>query len=278
MSPVPNSGPLAVTRQLNRLARLGARLARRRIATLHHLASSGGTLFAKCVAAMPEAIVLSEIHPDRTAQPAYHPHIQLRIGYPAVLTDQQLWMLDDHFVREIELAHDIAAAAGRRLVVRDHAHVDFVFRNAGRSRLVELLRNRMTVDPVVTVRDPIDLWPSLRANGWFDGTPETLCQRQLALLDAFPGAPVFRYEDLVAAPEKTVRALCAALGVPFESGFEDRLREIRHLTGDSGRSGGRIAPRQRKPVPAETRNAFAAAPAYAALCERLGYAAIVEST
>lgn len=255
------------TGQLDRIARLQNRLRGREVTTLHHLACSGGTLFSKCLATMADALVLSEIHPDRTAQPAFHPLYQAKLGYGELLDPQLISGIDMHFLREIWLADDFATSLDRRLIVRDHAHVDFALRQQSRSRLVDLLSRSFKITPIVTIRNPVEVYLSLKKKGWFDGSPDDLCKAHLALLDAFPGATVFRYEDLVTDPETTVQSLCDAAGITFQPGFRSRLKNVRHLTGDSGRSGDVIAPRADKSVPAEIRAAFEASEAYGRLRE-----------
>ena len=41
----------------------GAPKADNAIGVLHHLSSSGGTLIARAIAAMPDVVMLSEVHP-----------------------------------------------------------------------------------------------------------------------------------------------------------------------------------------------------------------------
>lgn len=250
--------------------RLGLRKTRR-VITLHHLACSGGTIMTKCLAAMPGTMVLSEIHPERLAQPAFHPLEQIRRGYNAQLAQAHRQAIRKHFLREIALAYKIARSLGKVLVVRDHAHVDFAWRQSARSSLADLLQTEFDVIPIITVRDPREVWMSLRREGWFDGTPEELCRAHLALLDAFPNAPVFRYEDFTARPVETMQAICGSANIEFDTNFQDRLGEVKHLTGDSGRKGMTIAPRPPKTLADADLRAFAEAPSFALFAARMGY-------
>ena len=250
--------------------RLVGLVAPRRVVTLHHLACSGGTIITKCLATMPGALVLSEIHPERAAQPAFHALSQLQRGYGDLLKPRYQRLIRGHFRREIVLAHGTARSLGRQLIVRDHTHVDFAWRRARRSALFDTLLGEFRVTPIVTVRDPREVWLSLRREGWFDGTPDDLCQAQLALLDAFPGAPFFRYEDFTSDPVRVMREICVEVGVPFAEGFEERLSSITHLTGESGRKSEAIEPREPKPIDEPDRLAFERSVAFRALLERQG--------
>lgn len=243
----------------------------RRIVTLHHLACSGGTIVTKALAAMPKTMVLSEIHPDRAAQPAFHPHMQIRRGYEDQLTDAHRAAFRGHFRREIVLAHSIAKSLGNTLVVRDHAHVDFVWRGNTQSMLLKELSGHFQITPIVTIRDPREVWLSVRREGWFDGTPDELCRAHCNLLDAFPDASVFRYEDLAEDPKAAMRAICDASRIAFDPEFQSRLDTVMHLTGDSGRKSNQIAPRPPKPLSQDDAAAFAQSAAFAELRERMGY-------
>lgn len=260
----------ALTLQLGDLSRfLLGRLRPRRIVTLHHLACSGGTIMTKCLAAMNSALVLSEIHPDRPMGDKYHPLSQLMAGYGAELTKAQARVIRGHFRREIQIAFCVARSRDRTLVVRDHAHVDFAWNKAQASRLFDRLSPDFAITPIVTTRDPREVWISLKREGWFEGTPDELCQAQLNLLLAFPEAPVFQYEDFVKEPNQTIEALCKCAGIPFEADFMDRLPRVTHMTGDSGRSADIIAPRPPKELDPADAEAFRNSPAYAALMSHL---------
>lgn len=242
----------------------------RKLVILHHLACSGGTIMTKCLASMPEVLVLSEIHPDRAAQPAFHPLGQVRRGYGALLNPIHREMIRGHFRREIVIAHATASSLGRKLVLRDHSHVDFAWRGAKKSALLAALSSQFRITSIVTVRDPREVWLSLRREGWFDGTPDELCQAQLALLNAFPNAAIFKYEDFLTNPTKVTRQMCAIAGVKFVDNFESRLSSISHLTGDSGRKGDVIEAREPKLLTEEDQQAFESSEAFRQLVEKIG--------
>lgn len=219
----------------------------------------------KAMAAMSNAMVLSEIHPDRVIQPEFHPLNQILRGYGDQLDDSHKLAIRNHFKNEIGLAHDIAGALGKTLIVRDHSHVDFAWQQQTRSLLIEQLSEHFEITPIVTIRDPREVWLSVKREGWFDGTPDELCRAHCNLLSAFPDAAVFRYEDFTAQPNETVKSMCEAAGLKFEADFHSRLDDITHLTGDSGRKSSVIEPRPAKPLPASDKALFDTSPAFAEL-------------
>ncbi len=244
-------------------------LVRRRVVILHHLACSGGSIMTKCLATMPDTLVLSEIHPGRPIQQDFHALGQLQRGYGGLLDGIDRSMIRGHFRREMAIAYGVAQSHGRTLVVRDHAHTDFAWRRGTRSALFDTLAREFKTIPIVTIRDPREVWISVRRNGWFDGTPDELCQAHLALMDAFPGAPVFRYEDFVAEPDRIVREMCEAAGVHFVAGFEARLAEVDQITGESGRWSDVIEEFEPKALSPEDAEAFNSSSAFHVLMKRL---------
>ena len=255
----------------------------RRVITLHHFAGSGGTIIAKAIAAIGGTIVLSEIHPDRHLRGQYHPLVQLRQGYGDLLDDDDLRTIDEHFVEEIELVHGIASKHGRRLVIRDHAHRDFIETDRFRSRLLDLLADRFEPVSLVSIRDPVDCYLSQLASDsgsgpWYRGEPGEFCRRLLAFADAFAGAAFLRYEDFVDEPEGAMQGLCARLGLRFDPDFRGRLESFTHFTGDSGRRSDVIAPRPRRELDDAMAIAFADSSSYRELCRRLGYERVSSAT
>jgi len=249
------------------------------VRTLHHMACSGGTLIAKCLALQPNVLLLSEIDPlSRLGidprRPVFAPSDMIRQirQTPRGLPDAALAEI---FAAELRALADICARRGLRLVLRDHAHSHFCHgaEIPDRPGLRDLVARDHALRPAVTVRHPLDCFLGLIEHGWRDFSPPTLAEyarRHLAFLDAHAGARIFRYEDFVADPETVLRALCAELGLVC-AGHRPELLEAVRLTGDSGRGGSRIASRPRRPLPGELEVATGNCAAYQALCVRLGY-------
>jgi hypothetical protein len=254
-------------------------IGRRPLGAIHHLACTGGTLIAKAIAAMPNACVLSEIDPLASRgfdkrKPRFAPtdllgHLNyLRQDLPDQITTRA-------YEAALRSILDDLGAHGLRLVVRDHSHSHYCVgeglpdRPAHRALLSEAFGARS----VVTVRDPVESWLSLKRNGWIHFQPATFdeyCRRYIAFLDDHDGLPLFRYEGFIAEPDPTMRGLCDALELEFEPGFEMLLSALA-MTGDSGRGGTRIRTLEPKPRPDGFDEEADASAHYAWLRARLGY-------
>lgn len=249
--------------------------------SIHHFACTGGTLISRALFALPNTVVLSEIDP-------LGPLPRSRPGrVPFAPTD--LIRALRHSIREVgdetiiaTFLDGLAAARaglerdGRHLILRDHAHsqfcqgaVDFT----ARPTLHEMLAGRFDLRSVLTVRHPLDSFLALASHGWVHFTPSTLedyARRYLAFLDRHAGIAVFSYEEFTTDPETVLQQMCAALDLTYSPLATALIGAIR-LSGDSGRSGERIAPRPRRPVPPGI-EAQREGRSYQALCARLGYA------
>jgi hypothetical protein len=250
------------------------------VRTIHHFACTGGTLICKCIAAMPNVQLLSELDPLSTMQykpegrPRFAPTdmaLQLRQSSRGVDDD----LLIRIFRADLLLIYDDASSRGQRLVLRDHAHSQFCFgaQVPDRATLRELLPPDLPVVSLLTVRDPIASYVALARSNWLTFEPATLdayCERYLEFLRRHDAMPVVRYEDFVDRPAATMRQVCASLELSYNDGFED-LFAVFQLSGDSGRAGDRIGRRDARPASAALLAEAATSTHYRRLCERLGY-------
>lgn len=252
---------------------------RAEIASIHHLACTGGTLFAKCLAAMPNTCLISELdplarHPFDRRLPKFAPtdllgHLNyLRQHLPASVTAQA-------YGAALRSVYEDLVGRGLRLVIRDHPHSHYHTGDAiaDRPSHLALLHGAFRARSVITVRDPAESWLSLRGNGWVQFQPgdfDEYCRRYLVFLEDHDHLALFRYEDLVAEPETVMRSVCAALGLSYVDGFE-MLIEALPMTGDSGRGGSRIRAHPPKPRPEGFEAAADASEHYHRLKARLGY-------
>jgi hypothetical protein len=250
------------------------------VRTVHHFASSGGTLICKCIAAMPNVQLLSELDPLSTMQ--HHPEQRPRFA-PTDMVSQlrqssrgaREALVVELFHHEMRLVHADASGAGQRLVVRDHAHGHFCYGPTipERPTLRELMPPELPVLSILTVRDPVASFVSLTQNKWLQFSPGNIdeyCRRYLAFLDRHADVPVFRYEDFVVRPSAVLQQICEQLQLPFNEGFEDFF-DVFKISGDSGRSGARIAPRGPRADETNHRAAARESAHYRALIDRLGY-------
>jgi len=226
------------------------------IRTVHHFACTGGTLISKCIAAMPNTQLLSEVDPLSTpakspAQPQFAPTDMVKLMRQSTrgVSDE---LIIELFLNNLEIIYSEAVNAGQRLVLRDHAHSHFCKGNdiPERPSLCEMITPKFPVRSVVTVRHPIDSYLSLKSNGWTHFNPATFdeyCKRYVAFLRAYEGVPIVRFENFVAEPQQTMQEICTILDLPYNEQFMD-LFSVNQLTGDSGRSGDVIESRPRREV------------------------------
>lgn len=222
------------------------------IRVIHHLACSGGTLISKCIAALPNVFLLSEAHPNSTLvakdKPRYSPS-----DIPALAKFAQIPNVDSLnkklFIQNIKAVHEHIQASGGTLVVRYHTHSDY---NVGSETpdhnvFKELMADIFDVKQVLTIRDPIDAFTSLKKNDWVHFNPDDFdeyCKRYLLHLSHFEDCEIFKYEDFVEQPSVILKKICDALDLPFEDSFEDTFG-LFNVTGDSGRSSDVIGGRER---------------------------------
>jgi len=245
--------------------------------SIHHFACTGGTLISRCIAAMPNTQVLSEVDPLNP----------LPRGNGFVPTDliglarfgsrpPSQEVLVEMFLSGLGVLADEARRTGVDVVLRDHAHGQFCSgaEIVERPTLQEILRTRHALRSLVTVRHPLDSYLSLGDRGWVLFTPtgiEEYACRYMGFLDRYSGVEILRYEDFVANPKTRMRHICKVLGLSYNPEFQQVLSAL-HLSGDSGRTGVVISMRARRSIPQETKAGITQSATYAALCARLGYA------
>jgi hypothetical protein len=246
---------------------------------IHHMACSGGTVISKCLAAMPNVVLLSEIDPlsrilIEGRRPQFAP-TDLIYGARMALRPVDDETARAMFHASFAVLREHLEGAGRHLILRDHAHSQFCSDTAPAQRLSlrEMLHERGPVRGVLTVRHPLDCYLSLIKNNWKGFTPFTLdeyARRHTAFLDRHAELDLYRYEDFVEDPDAVLMQICEALAVPFAVGSADLIPVV-FLSGDSGRSSPVITHMPRRPVSPEIEAEAAQSDRYQSLCKRLGY-------
>jgi hypothetical protein len=248
--------------------------------SLHHMACTGGTLIAKCLAALPGVVVLNEVDPrsllalEPGAQPRFTPRDMISLMQQSSHLDD-VELIDDVFLSDVQVMSRRLAGRGQALLLRDHTHSAYLHGPAVRSgtTLRQTLRRRFTVHSIVTVRNPIDSYLSLLENKWLHFEPATFdeyCQRYLKFLADYEGVKWFRYEDFVARPREVMREMSAALHLPYDESFIEQFPKFK-FSGDSGRKGDVIEPRPRREYGEDFVAEVNASSAFKALAYRLGY-------
>lgn len=246
---------------------------------IHHLACTGGTLITKCLCAMPNTQVLSEVDPlsplpTKSSKPSFAPSDMITLVRQShKQIDQNL--IIDLFTSNLAIIRKKAAESGQRLILRDHAHSHFHTGDSipVRPDLRSIVNQEFPALSAVTVRHPLDSYLSLKHNNWLHFSPPTLeeyCRRYLVFLDTYEDVSVFKYEDFTKEPKMVMCNLCKALELPYSDDFVD-LFSVFRLAGDSGRKGEVIDSRPPRPLDRGTLEASQNSASYKILLEWLGY-------
>ena len=247
------------------------------IRLIHHFACTGGTLITKCLACSPNVHVLSEVDPLSPMAPAngkFNPTDLIQLvqhGNRGTSVEEKLALFQATF----GLLYNSSAAKGLRMLVRDHTHSHFCTGSEIESRptLGRILSDQYQAQSIITVRHSLDSWLSLVKNGWVSFQPATLeeyARRYQAFLDINPNVRIFKYEDFVASPAGVLRELCEALDLPFPADFQ-LLFTAHSFSGDSGRKGEVIKPRERRPIANDLVAQVQDSLAFRSLCRQLNY-------
>lgn len=252
---------------------------RDRLGSLHHFACTGGTLISRAIAAQANVVLLSEVDPfsrlgQSKARFAPSDILTLLESGARRVSDETV---EAAFLGGLQALRNDLRRRGRHLVLRDHSHSHFCAGEdlPARPLMGDMLRRRFDLRALVTVRHPLDSFLSLSQRGWVHFAPGTLeeyARRYLAFLDAYSATRLVRYEDFIADPDAVLRQMTDVLGLPFQPEWRAVFPAIT-LTGNSGRAGDVIAPRDRRPVPSDIAAQRGESPSYDALCARLGYLA-----
>ena len=220
------------------------------IRSIHHFACSGGTVLSKCISAMPNTFLISEVHPTTslTINPSvieFRPTDITSLGRYAKLPRMDE-LAEKMFLSQIDVANEHLNAMSSKLVLREHTHSDYCLGNedaiASEPVLVKLFKERYSHRKLATVRNPIDSFMSLQSNGWIHFSPPTFdeyCERLLAFIGHFKENEIVKYEDFVAQPKIVMEQITEILDIEYSPYFED-VFSIFNVTGDSGRSGDHI--------------------------------------
>lgn len=223
------------------------------IRTVHHLSCTGGTLFAKCIASMPNVLVLNEINPFSQMQipkgkALFTPTDMvalIRQGNTNFATDEVIKKL---FWAELDVLRKECWLSGRTLVLRDHSHSQFLFGDYDEKMLTlrDVIGERFPVKSVVTTRKVDHAFSSMSKAGWnkhFEpSTFEEYERRHALFISRFADSPKFCYEDFTRNPSQIMQQICDALNLNFFSEFDQTFSAF-CFSGDSGRGGNSIIAR-----------------------------------
>jgi hypothetical protein len=249
------------------------------IRLVHQFACAGGTLMSKCIAAMPNTQLISEVDPlstllDYPEQNAFSPTDMVALMRNST-RGASTELIVEMFLNNLGIVYTDAISTGQRLILRDHAHSHFCHgcEIADRPTLGAIVSSKFPTLEVVFVRHPIDSYLSLQLNGWLHfrpGTFDEYCKRYIAFLRAYDGVPIIRYEDFVRSPREIMTEVCDVLDLRFSPDFID-LFDVYRLSGDSGRGSNVIAQRPRRAVEQAFSNEVGESAHFRYLCDMLSF-------
>ena len=248
------------------------------VRVLHHFACSGGTLISKCISSMPNTYLLSEVHPTTHLNLGNNTEFRptdvislCRYGRLPNIDELSRNILESSVKRVSEFLSEI----GSRLVIREHTHSDYCVgdQETGYSEVVKSLSHSFTIKSVVTVRDPIDSYLSLKNNDWAHFSPnnfEEYCRRYVTFLDNYDNSQVFKYEAFVENPIEQMKLICEYMELDFVDSFLDFF-DTAVVTGDSGRKSSNISKRARREVSNEMQEEINKSQSYRTIADRFHY-------
>ncbi|MGR1583427.1 hypothetical protein ACSSNL_18430 [Thalassobius sp. S69A] len=244
---------------------------------IHHFACTGGTLMSRALASQPNTMVLSEVDPfSRWFRPPgqFAPTDLIFLSrLDRCPPDQKT--ITAMFLAALQELHNAMAQQARHVVIRDHTHSHFCDEAPEKRPLLgSVIQQGFETRQIITVRHPLDSYLSLRKMNSATGPVATLdgyAARYLMFLNSYPGVDLFRYEDFVIDPDGICQKMSDILELDFNPHWQDTLPII-HLSGDSGRKGVRISPRDRRPIDTRTQSELEkGSSCYEQLCTQLGY-------
>lgn len=250
------------------------------IRSIHHFPCTGGTLFTKCLAALPNVVVLNEIDPhsrqefDIKKKANFNPTDIISLLHQS-FSNFNSNLIDEIFLNDIHIIANSITNEGKILILREHSHGAYLIGNQIRrtNTILNILKKCFETKSIITVRDPIDSYLSLQHNDWIHYHPKTFdeyCYRYLCFLNDNNNIDIVRYEDFLLNPHDMMKSICRILGLEYSPEFIHFFHKFK-FSGDSGRTGRIIEPRPRREYNDEFKKEVKESSHYAQLIERLGY-------
>ncbi|MCH8502354.1 MAG: hypothetical protein LAT77_10650 [Aliidiomarina sp.] len=268
-----------IVQELQSLRHESELLTQQPIRTIHHLSCTGGTLIAKCIAALPNVQLLSEIDPLSTLQDKSKPMFgptdlikQWRQSSRGASNDDIIEL----FLTDMKVILKAATRAGQNVVIRDHSHSHF---NSGpeipeRPTIRRILQRAFDVKSLVTVRHPADSYVSMVKNGWHTHFQPSdfkeYCDRYFFFLENYSDVYLIKYENFVKSPSDIMRKVANELALDYADTYLSTFSAIK-LTGDSGRTQTTIIEHEPRKEAITLREENAELVVYKELCSKLSY-------
>ena len=212
------------------------------IRILHQLARCGGTVIAKCLGAMKNVVLLSEIHPDQVnnmdaVRQAYH-------WFNVFLPEDEPFFIDHElgnvsFVEGFKKIQQRCEEQNKILIIRDWNHIDFLGRPRNRElpyklSCAELLKDHFNLKQFCIVRHPLDQWLSFRKSQNKLGIVrhDLFLKGYVKFVDIIKDLGYIKYEDFTKNPEELLQVICKKLDMPYDPEFINKWGDYDLITGD----------------------------------------------
>ena len=243
--------------------------------TIHHAASTGGSIISQAIAASTNSVLISEINPygeirDYRIKPFYDPTSLLwHLSYNSIELNNINKL--KYFLYQLEIAFDHVEKLKKNILLRDHTHTTFnflgekyaYFTKDSNSLFLEAInfyyekfnsklkpkKNR----PILSLRHPLDSFISARNSQWlkaYCGSKIDLNNYCKGLIKLFnymhlkESAVIVRYEDFCENIEKSLENIFCEIKTKYKIPTIEEINSIK-VTGKSGRISNeiRIPPR-----------------------------------
>jgi hypothetical protein len=176
------------------------------------------------------------------------------------------------------MAYDLSKMYNKTLIIRDHAHSDYLLREEPSGlrfkSVINSVRFDFDIKSIITVRNPLDSYVSLKQNNWDKNIAnfDEYCRRYNLMIKEYEGQPIFKYEKFCEQPDNILTKMCDALSIEYSESYKQNFSKI-VLTGDSGRGKSleEINPLPKRDYPLAIIEQAQASDEYVKLCHNLGY-------
>jgi len=226
----------------------------KRIVVLLNYARSGGTLLNKCLASLPNVIMLSEVNPLGGGSGS-----NIEIPTSTIKEQLNIWynidIKSDVFKEQVLEIYNYCELNNKILVIRDWSFVNFSnvkkYNQNNPPNEFLILKELKDFDMNIFgfVRDSIDVWISRGLHNVEDFYTDYLNYAN-KLVDL--GVPLFKYEDFVKNPKIQLKLMCEQIGLEYTDVFEtclnfDKLNgDVQNKTNSRGIKQNIIKPLPRK--------------------------------
>lgn len=244
----------------------------KKLRTIHHQAATGGTLISKCIAALSNVCLVSEVTPS--ARPIFRfAPLAVFEQYSSQYSVNDKKLTNEFFKVQVNMVYEHALLSGKHLVLRDHNHPETMGKvYQEKKSLLNVLDDYHCLS-ILTIRDPIDSYLSCLKKGWVKQIGESFdeyCLRYLKFIEEYKGIPMFKYEEFCDEPEMVMGEICKALELDYDPDFIKRFYEFR-LTGDSGRKSPEINRPKRREISEDFQLEVLNSINYSLFCDKYGY-------